>query len=274
MIHIMRPDRSYANGAIDSKRMDPSFDPMIQLKTLLGDKPNHPWGALIPQVLLWCFRRFCIQKLTETSEELLAEQLWDDHFDLIHQHAPKGLESVSSTWFTPENIEHVHSSLEEFNRFFMEVLVLIDHAVRESDEECESSVAEFLDVQIREAITEWLGEEFAPFLIFPTDDAMEDEFTDDQFNTLLDALMAFMAAHPSPPEPVPEAAPEAPPEAVPEPPPRDPTIRESYPPPDYPHLTPPPPYLFAQYGAPFKEPNKTRHKRIQRAFCGKTRRIH
>ena len=243
--------------------MDESFDPMIQLNELLGDKPNHPWGALIPQVLLWCFRRFCIQKLTETSEELLAEQLWDDHFDLIHQHAPKGLESVSSTWFTPENVEHVHSSLEEYNRFFMEVLVMIDQAVRESDEEKESSVAEFLDVQIREAIQGWLGEEFTPFLIFPTDDAMEDEFTEDQFNALLAALMAFMAAHPSP----------APAEQEVEPP-RDPTIPVNCLPPDYPHIQPPPPFLFAQYGVPPKPRNNTRRKRIELAFCGKTRRIH
>jgi hypothetical protein len=241
--------------------MEASFDPMIQLNELLGDRPNHPWGALIPQVLLWCFRRFCIQKLTETSEDLLAEQLWDDHFDLIHQHAPKGLESVSSSWFTPENIDHVHSSLEEYNRFFMEVLVMIDRAVRESDEECENSVAEFLDVKIREAITTWLGEEFSPFLIFPTDDTMEDEFTEEQFNALLAALMGFMAAHPSP-------SPSA------EVPPRDPTLPTHFDPPDYPYIKPPPPFLFLQYGIPFKKRIQTRRARFERAFCGKTRRIH
>jgi hypothetical protein len=259
--------------------MDKSFDPVIQLKALLGDKPNHPWGALIPQVLLWCFRRFCIQKLTETSEELLLEQLWDDHFDLIHQHAPRGLESVSSSWFTPENIEHVHSSLEEYNRFFMEVLVMIDHSVRESDEECESTVAEFLDVKIKEIVNDWLGVEFKPFLIFPIRDEDEDEFTEKQFNNLIDALMEFMQANPepvAPPVPVMPVAPSAP-------------LRGPYDvitsnPPDYPYLKPPPPppvsaefsvpYLFFQYPMPIKERLKTRRMRIGRIVCGKTRRIH
>ena len=243
---------------------------MIQLKTLLGDKPNHPWGALIPQVLLWCFRRFCIQKLIEISDLLLLEQLWDDHLDLIHQHAPKGLESVSASWFTPENIEHVHSSLEEYNRFFMEVLVAIDNAVRESDSDAENSIAEFLDVDIKNVVRDWLGEEYTSFLIFPMDDDADDEFTDDQFNKLLDALMSFMSANPVPAA---EAAPE---EEVPT------NTNTPYPipplpPPPYlipPPLLPPPPYLFAQDHSKFREPLKTRRVHGERAPCGKTRRNH
>jgi hypothetical protein len=260
--------------------MSESFDPMIQLKALLGDKPNHPWGALIPQVLLWCFRRFCIQKLIETSELLLLEQLWDDHLDLIHQHAPKGLESVSASWFTPENIEHVHSSLEEYNRFFMEVLVAIDNAVRESDSDAENTIAEFLDVDIKHAVKDWLGEEYKSFLIFPMDDEADDEFTDNQFNELLEALMKFMSANPVAPDAAPkevaeavvEAAPKAVVEAVVEAAPKE--VVEAAPKEvvEVPKIKPPVPYLFVQYYETFREAIKTRRAR-ERA-CGKTRRNH
>ena len=171
--------------------MDTSFDPVNQLKTLLGSKPSHPWGALIPQVLLWCFRRFCIQTLIETSEVSLSEQIWDDYLDLIHTHAPKGLESASSSWFTPENIDHVSSSLEEFNRFFMEILVIIDTAVTDSDSELENSISAFLDVEIKEVVKDWLEGEYSAFIIFPMDDEYDDEFTDEQFSNLLNALMKF-----------------------------------------------------------------------------------
>jgi hypothetical protein len=261
--------------------MSESFDPMIQLKALLGDKPNHPWGALIPQVLLWCFKRFCIQKLIETSDLLLLEQLWDDHLDLIHQHAPKGLESVSASWFTPENIEHVYSSLEEYNRFFMEVLVAIDNAVRESDSDAENTIAEFLDVDIKNIVRDWLGEEYKSFLIFPMDDEADDEFTDEQFNELLEALMRFMSANPAPAEAAPpeaappEAAPAeaAPPEAAP-PEAAPPEVLPNPNPPYYPYFTLPPPYLFAQHCANFREPLKTRRVHGERATCGKTRRNH
>ena len=245
--------------------MSESFDPMIQLKTLLGDKPNHPWGALIPQVLLWCFRRFCIEKLTETSGELLFDQLWDDHFDLIHQHAPRGLESVSSSWFTPENIEFVHSSLEDYNRFFMEVLGVIDDAVRGSDPDAENKIAEFLDFEIKDIVKSWLSEDLKSFLIFPLEDKDDDEFSEDQFNQLLAALMAFMEANPAAPsEPiVPENTAAAeyplvffPPSVLPPPPPQE------------------QPYLFAQFPGKIRERMKTRRARRERVSCGKTRRIH
>jgi hypothetical protein len=249
--------------------MDESFDPVIQLKALLGDKPNHPWGALIPQVLLWCFTRFCIDKLVDISDTLLIDNLWDDHLELIHQHAPKGLESVSASWFTPENIEHVHSSLEEYNRFFMEILVVIDTVVRDSDSDAENRIAEFLDVDMKYAIKEWLGEEFKSFLIFPMDDSADDEFTDEQFNKLLDALMKFMSDNPPPSEPaaelVPEAVPEVPtvPEAVPE----VPTVPVPVPVPEV------PPYLFAQYAPIVIERRKTRSALKKRVLRVKTRRI-
>ena len=268
-----------------------SFDPLIQLKTLLGDKPNHPWGALIPQVLLWCFRRFCIQKLTETSEALLSDQLWDDHLDLIRQHAPKGLESVSASWFTPENIDHVHSSLEEYNRFFMEILVYIDESVRESDSDKEDHIAEFMDVKIKEVICDWLSTEYAPFLIFPMTDKDDDEFTDAQFEILLDALMTFMKDTIPVPEPfvVPLIArPSLPPPSEVQqsvisftPPtgfePPDPMSYLSSPLPlaEEDSIYIPPQTLFVQYPTSIKDSvllRKTRRK--PKLTCVKTRRIH
>ena len=89
--------------------MEVPFNPANQLTTLLGPKPTHPWGALIPQVLLWCFRRFCVKSLTEAYVTPITDELWDDHLELIRLYAPRGLESISISWMTPENIEFVHS---------------------------------------------------------------------------------------------------------------------------------------------------------------------
>jgi hypothetical protein len=171
--------------------MEPSFDPVNQLTTLLGPKPNHPWGALIPQVLLWSFRRFCIIKLTQSYDTPLTDQLWDDHLELIHLYAPKGLESATTSWLTPENVEHVHSSLEEYNRFFLDCLDAIDKALKESDAVMEDVISGFLDHTIKDVIHAWLDGENAPFLIFPLKDENDDEFTDAQFTALLECLMAF-----------------------------------------------------------------------------------
>jgi hypothetical protein len=173
--------------------MEESFNPVSQLTTLLGPKPNHPWGALIPQVLLWCFRRFCILKLSEPYEAPLAEQVWDDHLDLIHLYAPSGLESAASAWLTPENVDHVHSSLEEYNRFFIESLVAIDTAMTKPDSDMESMMSEFLDINIKGIIRTWLVGEYTPFLIFPMKDEDDDEFTDEQFSTLITSLTSYVS---------------------------------------------------------------------------------
>jgi hypothetical protein len=182
-------------------RMEESFDPVSQLTTLLGPKPNHPWGALIPQILLWCFRRFCIIKLGEPYEIPFADQVWDDHLDLIHLYAPKGLETAAGSWLTPENVEYVHSSLEEYNRFFMEFLVVIDDVMKGSDPDREHMISEFLDVTIKDLIRKWIDNEF---LIFPMKDEDDDEFTDEQFNALLTVLMSAVPPE-SPPSPVTQA---------------------------------------------------------------------
>ena len=191
--------------------MDESFDPVLQLKTLLGPKPSHPWAALIPQVILWCFRRFCVKHLIEEYDEPLAEQLWDDHIDLIRQHAPIGLEAASSFWLSPENIEHMHSSLQDYNRFFIDFVVVIDDVMKDDDAEMEHIITCFFDVDIQRVIEEWLEEEYRPFLIFPLDDAKDDEFTDDQYSNLIGALMLYSRDNTyveEEPEPEPEPEPE------------------------------------------------------------------
>ena len=157
--------------------------------------PNHPWGAIIPQVLLWSFRRFCFNKLVQISEILENEQLWDDHMELIHLYAPRGLESIASSWFSPESVEHVYSSLEEYNRFFLEFLIEVDGILISGDTDGENNIANFLDEDMGVIIRDWLGEEYGAFLIFPMNSDSEDEFTDEQLSNLVTALVEFSAKH-------------------------------------------------------------------------------
>jgi hypothetical protein len=211
--------------------METSFDPVNQLTTLLGPKPNHPWSALIPQVLLWSFRRFCIMKLIASDDIPITEQLWDDHFEMIHLYAPKGLENASSSWLSPENIDHLHAPLEEYNRFFFDFLLAIEESYRDND--LEDKIAVFLDDTIKYIIRDWLGEKYAQFLIFPMRDEDEEEFTDKQFDALLESLITF-SPETTPAEPVVEPAIEPPVE-----PPVEPAIEPPVEPPVEPAIEPP-----------------------------------
>jgi hypothetical protein len=247
--------------------MEDSFDPVNQLTTLLGPKPNHPWSALIPQVLLWCFRRFCILKLTDPDVANITEQIWDDHLELIHLYAPKGLESASSSWLSPENIDHVHSSLEEYNRFFLEFLLAIEGS--HTDIDLEDKVAVFLDETIKHIIHDWLGETYAPFLIFPMDDEMDDEFTDEQFSSLLESLITFTTPADSVPEPAPQPEPE--PAPPPQPAPPQPAPPQPAPPQPAPPQPAPEPEIITIRAALNR--SKTMRTCVFRLTRGKTRKL-
>jgi hypothetical protein len=166
--------------------------PLSRLRTLLGPKPTHPWGALIPQLLLWSFRRFCVEKLLYSLDQPLSEQIWDDHLELVNRYCPHGLESVSGTWLTDENLELVHSPLEEYNSFFIDLLKLIDAALETDSEEEQNAVSEFLDESIRDAIKEWATEgPMEKFFIFPMGEAQDDIFTAEQMLGLIDHLIEY-----------------------------------------------------------------------------------
>ena len=177
------------------------FDPYEKLKRILGPAPLHPWGALIPQALLWSFRRFCIQKLI-VQEGTLMEYLWEDHLELIHSYAPKGLEMACIDWLTSENIAHVSSSLDSYNTFFIEVMKMIDIVMEDSDYKMQDTISEFLDTGMGEYLYKWLGDKFLPFLIFPMKIEDDNEFTSAQFTRLISTLMDFSRVARAPPAPL------------------------------------------------------------------------
>jgi hypothetical protein len=165
------------------------FDPATELKRILGPSPKHPWEALIPQILLWCFRRFCIEKLM-AAEATLSESLWDDHIELVQRYCPKGLEVASIEWMTPENIESVSSRLEEYNKFFIDFAKNIDKFIETDDFAQQDIMSEFLDSSICTTFSEWLGD--SEFAIFPMNIVNDDIFTESQFRLLINSLLAYV----------------------------------------------------------------------------------
>ena len=170
--------------------MDVPFDPILELKELLGPTPTHPWAALIPQVLLWSFRRFCIEKLT-LSEGGLEESMCEDILELVHMYCAKGLEVVSIDWFTPDNIEQVSSPLEAYMRFFLTFCKRLDASIEDNDDDTQDILSEFLDESMGTSIHDWLDTKHSNLIIFPVRVEDDDEFTDAQFSRLINALLTY-----------------------------------------------------------------------------------
>lgn len=178
------------------------FNPTERIYELLGPQPNKPWAALIPQILIWCFRRFCIEKLI-AFDATLYDSIWEDHIELVQRYCPKGLEDVTIDWMTEENIQQVHSPLEEYNRYFTDFIIQLDAVVLSDDYEIQDTLSEFLDSKISGIMTNWL--KGSPFLIFPSETGKDDEFTQDQLSILVKSLLEYARSEePPPPEPEPE----------------------------------------------------------------------
>ena len=129
------------------------------------------------------------------------DSLWEDHLELVHMYTPKGLETASMEWMTPENISYVSSSLELYNRFFIEFIEAIDIVMSDDDIGLQDTFSDFLDLKMGTIISSWLSN-MKEFLIFPTQPSQDDEFTDEQFSRLIDNLVAFSKATRAVPEPV------------------------------------------------------------------------
>ena len=180
------------NACMYTLAMD-AFDPKSELIQLLGTTPTHPWAALIPQILLWCFRRFCVQKLV-LFEGKIEESLCEDALDLVHAYCPRGLEMVSIEWFTPENIEQVASSLEDYTAFMARFARHLDASIAANDYDAQDKISEFLDGMIAQIVSQWLDRRHASFFIFPTETESDDEFTETQFSKLINALLLYSYA--------------------------------------------------------------------------------
>jgi hypothetical protein len=164
-------------------------EPRNVLKKLLGHTPNSLWGALIPQVILWCFRRFCIDKLVNLKGGLLMDEIWEDHLELFTLYAPEGLKVYSSIWFQPDNLTKLNSTLQQYNEFFVSVIRSIDNSLQKDEEEEQVAISKFLDEDIRDCIMEWLAGDTIIYCIYPKTEEEYDVFPDSIFSTLVQALI-------------------------------------------------------------------------------------
>ena len=165
-------------------------DPVKRLKELLGPPGNHPWAVLIPQILLWCFRRFCIDKIV-SAELPIIESMWSDYIELLVQYSPKGLEAVASDWVSPTNIQHLVTPISEFNRFFTDFITKMDTCLLNDDVETQDILSEFIDTQMSTIINDWVTEEYKELFIFPVKECEDDNISHTRIGQLIQSLLSY-----------------------------------------------------------------------------------
>ena len=169
-----------------------------ELEGLLGPPPDNPWAALLPQILMWSFRRFCILKITSSFEDTLAENIWSDLDELVTNYAPKGLSTVARTWMQPERCEKLYSPLTEYNDLMLDIVDWIDKILDEDLDEEQVELSRFLDEMLRDVFLGWLTGYQRMYYIFPLSEEYEDEFAETRVYSLVTKLLTFTNVVPLP----------------------------------------------------------------------------
>jgi hypothetical protein len=150
------------------------------MEAYLLKSPTTQWQAVLTQLLLLSFRRFCVERL---SKETNSDSLWDNSLELITSYAPKHFKPYFDSWLQPEKIAQIRD-LQELDGILRELVTQIDTAVIENDDEKQDNLAELLDTELHSLIKDWLGTRYQQLLLFPSDEEQEGDDTRMKFVVL------------------------------------------------------------------------------------------
>lgn len=139
-------------------------------------KPKNAWNAVLTQLLIWSFRRFCVHRLSTDNEEL-----WDSHLELLRTHAPKGFEPYLDLWTDPEHMANI-PNLSELDAYFRALVKQLDEVVTEEEQD---AISKILDEEMSPTLERWLGTAYAPYSLFPTPSDPDDTIDTTKLNAIL-----------------------------------------------------------------------------------------
>jgi hypothetical protein len=165
-----------------------------RLETILGEPPQNLWTAILPQLILWCFRRFFLKTLDSSAELAgsLITEAWGDFLDLVDRYAPTNLKSSAALWLNPDVVASCPLSLDALDSFLRDLVKVFDNAIRKEEDDVVADLAIFLDEQVPTALRDWLGDVYAPLYFFPQSSTEEEDFTEDQKNALALSVGEFI----------------------------------------------------------------------------------
>jgi hypothetical protein len=158
---------------------------MDELATFFQIPPKSAWSALLPQILFWSFRRYCVTRISSldaSANEI--EPLWDDIFDLVHSHIPEPLKKYVDDWFVPEHVEHM-ANLPDLDMALRKIVKDLENSILENDVEQQNEIADLLDEGLSIQVEKWLAPNYSHFSVYPTPEESDDDIDDTKLNAIL-----------------------------------------------------------------------------------------
>lgn len=161
--------------------------------------PKTKWEVLLPQVVLYSYKHFCMARLAEdVSASILAEpidlsgglpvsaeDLWTTQYDLVSHFGPSFLRPFFEDWWRPELIETI-PFLEELDTYLRELTIEFDDALLTDNYEKQNAIAELLEEDFYLYFDNWIPEEFRSYFFFPSPE--EADTAEEKVKQLLELL--------------------------------------------------------------------------------------
>lgn len=143
--------------------------------------PKTKWEVLLPQVVLYSYKHFCMARLDEdVSANLIAEpldlsggipiaseHLWSTQYELVSHFAPPLFKPFLEDWWAPEMLEAV-PFLQELDSYLRELTIEFDDALLTDNYEKQNIIAELLEEDFHMYFDNWIPDEFRDYFFFPS----------------------------------------------------------------------------------------------------------
>ena len=122
------------------------------LDTIFTYDETNPWAIIIPQVVFYCFRNYCVSRIMNSYEinENISEKLginWNTLFELCSQNCDASFKPYLPEIFEPDSYEKFEDG-ELLEIFFKNFIKSFDTVLEKNDTEKEEAFSNFLDKDI------------------------------------------------------------------------------------------------------------------------------
>jgi hypothetical protein len=132
-------------------------------ETVFTYDEDKPWSILIPQLLFYCFRNYCLKRIVNDISSNEVE--WNSLYELCTMNCDDNFKLYIPDFFEPSIFEHVEDP-ELIQLFFNNFISSFNVLLKNQSNKLEEQFTNFLDKDIFDFFNEIVINK--EFLIFPT----------------------------------------------------------------------------------------------------------
>jgi hypothetical protein len=153
-------------------------------ETVFTYEEEKPWSILIPQLLFYCFRNYCLKRVIQDISSNDIE--WNSLYELCTMNCDDSFKTYVPDFFEPCVFEHVEDP-ELIELFFKNFIKSFNILLQNPTDQLEQQFTQFLDKDIFDFFQETIKNK--DFLIFPT--SVDNELDEQKYLNLRSTILNY-----------------------------------------------------------------------------------